>query len=216
MRILVTGGAGFIGRHISEYRNRLVSDCSLNKGWNDRRVVISRILVGTKDVKITKANSRESPFIRETAAVPFPFVLTCGIGTFRLGRHAFNLRGGWMIAVNCSRAAKDQLFRSRPRKTTAVPRALISAHSFGFWMEPGTLTMAAKWKTKSTPVIPPLTRSRSRIEPTMSWQSKPDKLPLKPQRRLSRTRTSARFRKCSAICRPMKPTPPVIKIRILG
>ena len=59
-----------------------------------------------------------------------------------------------------------------------------------------------------------LTRSRSRIEPTMSWHSKPDRLLLKPQRRLSRTRTSARSWKCSAICRPMKPAPPVIKTRI--
>ena len=59
-----------------------------------------------------------------------------------------------------------------------------------------------------------LTRSRSRIEPTMSSHSKPDRLLLKPQRRLSRTRTSARSWKCSTMCRPMKPAPPVIKTRI--
>ena len=48
----------------------------------------------------------------------------------------------------------------------------------------------------------------------MSWQSKPDKLLLEPQRRLSRTRTSGRSWKCSEMCRSMKPAPPVIKIRI--
>src|SRR5439155_20272925 len=48
----------------------------------------------------------------------------------------------------------------------------------------------------------------------MSWQSKPDRLLLRPQHRLSRTRTSARSWKYSAICRPMKPAPPVIKTRI--
>src|SRR5215471_8069207 len=60
-----------------------------------------------------------------------------------------------------------------------------------------------------------LTRSRSRIEPTINWHFKPDRLLLKPERRLSSTRTSARSWKYSEICRPMKPAPPVIKTRIL-
>src|SRR6188472_876442 len=66
----------------------------------------------------------------------------------------------------------------------------------------------------STPFITSLTRSRSRIEPTTSWHSKPDRLLSKPQHRLSRTRTSTRSWKCSAMCRPMKPAPPVIKTPI--
>jgi len=48
----------------------------------------------------------------------------------------------------------------------------------------------------------------------MSWHSKPAKLLLKPQRRLSRTRSFARSWKYSAMCRPMKPAPPVTKTRI--
>src|SRR2546430_9971049 len=90
---------------VSENRNRLVSDCFLNKSRNDRGVFTSRILIGTKDVKIAQGNSGESPFTREAAAMPFCFMLACGIGTFRLGRHAFNFWNGWIVAVNCSRAA---------------------------------------------------------------------------------------------------------------
>ena len=47
--------------------------------------------------------------------MPFGFVLACCIRTFRLGRHAFNFRIGWIVAVDCSRAAKDQLFHTCPR-----------------------------------------------------------------------------------------------------
>ena len=62
---------------VSENRNRLVPDRFLNKSRNDRAIFISRILVGTKNVKITKGNSGESPFIREGATVPFAFILAC-------------------------------------------------------------------------------------------------------------------------------------------
>src|SRR5205085_5235855 len=95
---------------VTENRNRLVSDCSLNKNRNCRSVITSRALVGTKDVKITKANSGKSPFIGEGAAVSFTFILACGIRTLRLGRHALHFWHDWVVAVNCSRAAEDQLF----------------------------------------------------------------------------------------------------------
>src|SRR5205823_11789861 len=101
---------------VSENRNRLVPDCFLNKSRNGRGVFTSRILVGPKDVKITKGNSGESPFIRESAAVPFAFILACGIRIFRVGRHTFDLWTDRIVAVDCSRAAEDQLFHSCPRR----------------------------------------------------------------------------------------------------
>src|SRR5262249_10402331 len=101
---------------VSENRNRLILDRFLNKNRNGRSIFTSRILVGTKDVKITKGNSGESPCTREGAAMPFAFVLACGIWTFRFGRHAFNFWNGWIVTVNCSRAAEDQLFRPRPHR----------------------------------------------------------------------------------------------------
>src|SRR5207249_1765309 len=101
---------------VAENRNRLVSDCFLNKSWNDRRVLTSRFLVGTKNVEIAKGNSGQLPFIREGTAMLFPFVLACGVRTFRIERHAFDFWNGWIVTVNCSRAAEDQLFHSRPRR----------------------------------------------------------------------------------------------------
>src|SRR5262249_11833635 len=101
---------------VSENRDRLVPHCFLNKSRNDSGVFTSRILVGTKDIKITKGNSGESPFLREEAAAPFAFILACGIWTFRLGRHGFNSWNRRIVAVNCSRAAEDQLFCPRPRR----------------------------------------------------------------------------------------------------
>src|SRR5436190_14697696 len=86
---------------VSENRNRLVFDRFLNKSRNGGRVFTSRILVRTKDVKITKRNSGESPFIRENAAMPFAFILACGIRTFRLSRPAFHCWNRWFVAVNC-------------------------------------------------------------------------------------------------------------------
>src|SRR5262249_26342924 len=90
--------------------------CSLNKSRNCRSVITSWVLVGTKDVKITKANSGKSPFIGEGATVSFTFILACGIRTLRLGRLAFNFWHDWIVAVNCSRTAEDQLFHPSPRR----------------------------------------------------------------------------------------------------
>src|SRR5262245_45584603 len=84
---------------ISKNRNRLVPECLLNKSRNGRGIFTCRILVGTKDVKITKANSGEPSFICEGAATPFRFILPCGVGTFRLGWYTFDFRNYWAITV---------------------------------------------------------------------------------------------------------------------
>src|SRR5258708_21089217 len=111
---------------VSENRNRLVPDCFLNKSGNGRGVFTSRVLGGTKNVKITKGNSSESPFISEKPTVPFGFILAFGIWTFRFGWHAFNFWNSWIVAVNCSRAAEDQLFHARPRRLFQNNRCAFS------------------------------------------------------------------------------------------
>src|SRR4029077_19373665 len=101
---------------VSKNRNRLVLDRFFNKSRNDRAVFISWILIGTKNVKITKGNGGESPFIREGATVPFAFSFACGIRIFRIGRHTFDLWIGRIVSVDCSRAAEDQFFHTCPRR----------------------------------------------------------------------------------------------------
>src|SRR5262245_64168948 len=86
---------------VAKNRNRLIPECLLNKGRNGSGIFTCRILVGTKDVKITKANSGESFFICEGAAMPFRFILPCGIGTFRVGWQTLDFWNYWTVAINC-------------------------------------------------------------------------------------------------------------------
>ena len=101
---------------VSENRNWLVPDCFLNKSWNDRAVLASRILIRTKDVEVTKANRGESPFIGESVAVPLSLTFARRIRTIWLGGHAFNFWNGWVVAINCSRAAEDRYQRPAPSR----------------------------------------------------------------------------------------------------